>query len=356
MRKILIIEDNEDVRDNTADLLKLADYNVCTSSDGASGIQKARSFLPDLIICDIMMPGLDGYQVLESLQANIKTAGIPFVFLSAKADKSDVRKGMNLGADDYLTKPFEEQELLEAINSRLKRHEFLQKEYSRDMRGLNAFMEHAAAFLNLDYIERIYYSKTYEAKDLLYMEGNAANFLYYVKEGLVKSFKSTEGGKELITGISQEGDFVGSLSLLNPEGIYLESALILEHSEIYRIPKADFIQLLEENKIVSKKFIELISNNLIDAQEQLINLAYSPVRKRLALVLIKLQRAGLIQDATHRGIDIAREDLAGMVGTATETVIRALSELKDNGVIRMGKARRILIANPKRLKEIASYG
>jgi len=356
MRKILIIEDNEDVRENTADLLKLADYNVCTSSDGASGIQKARSFLPDLIICDIMMPGLDGYQVLEALQAHIKTAGIPFVFLSAKADKSDVRKGMNLGADDYLTKPFEEHELLEAIDSRLKRHEFLQKEYSRDISGLNAFMEHAAAFLNLDYIERIYYSKTYQPKDLLYMEGNAANFLYYVKEGLVKSFKSTEGGKELITGISQEGDFVGSLSLLNPKGIYLESALILEHSEIYRIPKTDFIQLLEENKIVSKKFIKLISNNLIDAQEQLVNLAYSPVRKRLALVLIKLQRAGLIQDATHQGIDIAREDLAGMVGTATETVIRALSELKENGVIDMGKARRILIANPDKLREIASYG
>jgi len=356
MKKILIIEDNEDVRENTADLLKLVHYNVCTSADGASGIQKARSFIPDLIICDIMMPGMDGYQVLEALQANIKTAGIPFVFLSAKADKTDVRKGMNLGADDYLTKPFEEHELLEAVNSRLKRHEFLQKEYSRNMSGLNAFMEQAAAFLNLDYIERIYYSKTYEAKDLLYMEGNAANFLYYVKKGLVKSYKSTEGGKELITGISQEGDFVGSLSLLNPGGIYLESALILEHSEIYRIPKTDFIQLLEENKIVSKKFIELISNNLIDAQEQLVNLAYSPVRKRLALVLIKLQRAGLIQDATHRGIDIAREDLAGMVGTATETVIRALSELKDNGVIRMGKARRILIANPDKLKEIASYG
>jgi len=114
--------------------------------------------------------------------------------------------------------------------------------------------------------------------------------------------------------------------------------------------------LLEENKIVSKKFIKLISNNLIDAQEQLVNLAYSPVRKRLALVLIKLQRAGLIQDATHQGIDIAREDLAGMVGTATETVIRALSELKENGVIDMGKARRILIANPDKLREIASYG
>jgi CheY-like chemotaxis protein/CRP-like cAMP-binding protein len=356
MRKILIIEDNEDVRENTADLLELSNYVVTTSADGTSGIKKALNFTPDLIICDIMMPGLDGYQVLEALQANSKTAGIPFIFLSAKADKSDIRKGMNLGADDYLTKPFEEHELLEAINSRLKRHDFLQSEFSRDIPGLNAFMAQAAAFLNLDYIERTYYSKIYPHKDLLFMEGNAANFLYYIKKGLVKSYKSTESGKELVTGISQEGDFVGALSLLNPKGIYLESSLILEESEIYRIPKTDFIHLLEENKVVSKKFIDLISNNLIDAQEQLVNLAYSPVRKRLALVLIKLQRAGLIQDATHKGIDIAREDLAGMVGTATETVIRALSDFKDQGVIRMGKARRILIENSDKLKEIASFG
>lgn len=356
MRKILIIEDNEVVRENTADLLELSHYTVRTSADGISGIEKAINFIPDLIICDIMMPEMDGYQVLEALQADSKTAGIPFIFLSAKADKSDVRKGMNLGADDYLTKPFEENELLDAIDSRLKRHDFLHKEFSRDMSGFSAFMEHAAAFLNQDYIERIYYSKVYSQKDLLFMEGNGANFLYYIKKGLVKTYKSTEGGKELITGISQEGDFVGPLSLLNPRGTYLESALILEDSEIYRIPKTDFIHLLRENKVVSKKFIDLISIDLIDAQEQLVNLAYSPVRQRLALMLIKLQRAGLIQDETHKGIDIAREDLAGMVGTATETVIRALSDLKDKGVIQMGKARRILIENPQKLKDIANFG
>jgi CheY-like chemotaxis protein len=356
MRKILIIEDNEDVRENTGDLLELSGYEVQTSADGGSGIDKALHFLPDLVICDIMMPGQDGYEVLQALQSNSKTAGIPFIFLSAKADKSDVRKGMNLGADDYLTKPFEEHELLEAIDSRLKRHDFLQREFSRDLGGFSAFMQEAAAFLNLDHIERTYYSKKYAKKDLLFMEGNAANFLYYIKMGLVKTFKSTEGGKELITGICQEGEFIGPLSLLSPGGTYLETALILEDSEIYKIPKTDFIHLLEENKEVSKKFIRLISSGLIDAQEQLLNLAYASVRKRLAQILLKLQRAGLIQDATHKGIDIAREDLASMAGTATETVIRALSDFKDAGVIRLGKARRILISNPEELQAIASFG
>ena len=356
MRKILIIEDNEDVRQNTADLLELSGYEVATSPEGESGIRKALSFIPDLIICDIMMPGLDGYQVLETLQNNHKTAGIPFVFLSAKADKSDVRKGMNLGADDYLTKPFEEHELLEAITSRLRRHNFLQREFSRDLKGVTEFMEQAAAYLNLEHIERSYYSKKHPSKELLYMEGDAAHHLYFIKKGLIKTYKSTEAGKELVTGISKEGDFLGWLSLLNPGGTYLDTATVIEPSEIYSIPKSDFIHLLEKSPEVSHKFMGLISKDLIDAQRQLVDMAYCPVRQRLARVLLKLLKAGLIQDATHEGIDIAREDLAGMVGTATETAIRTLSELKEEGVIHMGRARRIIITDPKKLEGIATFG
>ncbi len=356
MRKILIIEDNEDVRENTADLLELSGYSVATCPDGESGIRKAQSFHPDLILCDIMMPGLDGYQVLEALQENRKTAGVPFVFLSAKADRSDIRKGMNLGADDYLTKPFEEHELLEAITSRLQRHDFLQREFTRDLKGVTEFMEYAAVYLNLEHIERSYGCRKYPSKELLYMEGDAAHNLYFIKKGLIKTYKSTEAGKELVTGISREGDFLGWLSLLNPGGTYLQSAMVIEPSELYSIPKADFIHLLEKNPEVSQKFMELISIDLIDAQEQLVNLAYCPVRQRLARILMKLLKAGLIQDATHEGIDIAREDLAGMVGTATETAIRTLSELKEEGVIQMGKARRIIVSDPKKLEVIATFG
>lgn len=356
MRKILIIEDNEDVRENTADLLELSGYAVATCPDGESGIRKAQSFQPDLIICDIMMPGLDGYQVLEALQKDHKTAGVPFVFLSARADRSDIRKGMNLGADDYLTKPFEEHELLDAITSRLRRHDFLQREFTRDLKGVTEFIEQAAIYLNLEHIEQRYESRKYPSKELLYMEGDAAHNLYFIKKGLIKTYKSTEAGKELVTGISRDGDFLGWLSLLNPGGTYLQTALVIDLSEIYSIPKADFIHLLEENPKVSQKFMELISIDLIEAQEQLVNLAYCPVRQRLARILMKLLKAGLIQDATHDGIDIAREDLAGMVGTATETAIRTLSELREEGVIQMGKARRIIVSDPKKLEMIATFG
>lgn len=137
MKKVLIIEDNDDVRENTADILELANYAVNTAQNGKAGVEKAIELLPDVIICDIMMPELDGYEVLQELNKHSKTASIPFIFLTAKTDKSDVRKGMNLGADDYLTKPFTENELLDALNSRLKKHDFLKREYSQTIEGVS---------------------------------------------------------------------------------------------------------------------------------------------------------------------------------------------------------------------------
>lgn len=121
MKKILLIEDNQFVRENTAEILELDNFDVITAENGKVGIEKALKHIPDIIICDIMMPELDGYGVFEGLNKNPKTASIPFIFLTAKSEKVEIRKGMNLGADDYLTKPFEEQELLDVIECRLKK-------------------------------------------------------------------------------------------------------------------------------------------------------------------------------------------------------------------------------------------
>ena len=119
MKKVLLIEDDAVLRDNTAELLELCNYEVITASNGKIGIDKVNQYLPDIIICDIMMPELDGYGVLEALSKKEVTKFIPFIFLSAKTERQDVRKGMNLGADDYITKPFTEDELISAIESRL---------------------------------------------------------------------------------------------------------------------------------------------------------------------------------------------------------------------------------------------
>ena len=127
MKKILFIEDDTVVRENTAELLELSDYEVITAANGKIGVELAKKELPDIIICDIMMPELDGYGVLQALAQKPETQQIPFIFLSAKTEHKDIRRGMDLGADDYLTKPFEEEELISAIEIRLAKVSILKK-------------------------------------------------------------------------------------------------------------------------------------------------------------------------------------------------------------------------------------
>ena len=130
MKKILVIEDNEEVRETLAEILELSGYQVDTAKDGAIGARKALDAPPDIILCDVMMPKLDGFGVLNILSKKQETADIPFVFLTAKADKNDFRRGMNLGADDYITKPFYKDELLQVIETRLKKSERLKGVHS----------------------------------------------------------------------------------------------------------------------------------------------------------------------------------------------------------------------------------
>ncbi len=117
--QLLLIEDDQQIRENVAELLTLKGYQVDTACDGQQGIVRAMLNRPDLILCDVMMPQVDGYQVLEAMRTNHSLATVPFIFLTAKADSTDLRRGMNLGADDYLTKPFTSGDLIAAIESRL---------------------------------------------------------------------------------------------------------------------------------------------------------------------------------------------------------------------------------------------
>src|SRR5213593_1229834 len=123
MKKILVIEDEPEMRRNITALLRYKAYEPIAAENGRLGVEMARREKPDLILCDVMMPELDGYGVLRALQADAKLALIPFIFLTAKGEKDDLRSGMNLGADDYLTKPIANSDLVEAIEARLRRAE-----------------------------------------------------------------------------------------------------------------------------------------------------------------------------------------------------------------------------------------
>ncbi|MDX1951829.1 MAG: response regulator transcription factor [Verrucomicrobiota bacterium] len=119
--KILVIEDEAEMRRNVSTILRLEDFEVLTAKHGREGLELARREAPDLILCDVMMPEMDGHTVLKHLREDERTVTIPFVFLTARGEKEDLRSGMNLGADDYLTKPVSKGDLLSTVNARLKR-------------------------------------------------------------------------------------------------------------------------------------------------------------------------------------------------------------------------------------------
>ncbi|MCX6153944.1 MAG: response regulator [Candidatus Kapabacteria bacterium] len=135
-KKILIVEDEEIIRVSLSKALELNEYNVQSAPDGGKALEIARSFKPDLIVSDILMPVMNGKQLLEELQKDSSTSMIPFLFLTALSDKSDVRRGMQLGADDYITKPFDINELISAIRTRLNKHEKSQQLQSTKINNL----------------------------------------------------------------------------------------------------------------------------------------------------------------------------------------------------------------------------
>ncbi len=328
-KKILIIEDNNDIRENVVEILELAGYNVFEANNGRTGVDLAVKNIPDVILCDIMMPELDGYGVLYMLNKNPVTAAIPFIFLTAKAERVDLRKGMEMGADDYLTKPFDDMELLSAIESRLKKKEIQQVFYSRSLDNLNLLLSKNKGLLELKRIIDERRTRQFKKNQVIYYEGDKGNGLYLVIKGRIKTLKMAEDGRELMTGIYTADEYLGIHSLLSNE-TYSETATALEDSLLCLIPKDQLDELLNLYPEVGREFIRLLANNIRDKEEQLLQLAYHSVRKRMAEAMLRLHKQ--YTDATE-SFKISREDLAAMAGMATETVSRTLSDFKDEGLI-----------------------
>jgi len=346
MKNILLIEDNRDVRETTADILELADYNVTTAESGKEGVKLAQQNQPDLIICDIMMPGLDGYGVLHILSKKAATAGIPFIFLTAKSERADIRKGMNLGADDYLTKPFEEAELLDAVETRLRKYSQKQQASVQNLQGLDELYHEAREVKGLKELSSQRKTKTFGRRSVLFLEGNTGKVLYFIQEGRVKTYKTSQDGKQLVTAILGPGDFLGYMGFFSDADMYPESAAALEKTEVSMIPREDFFRLLYSNAEVSARFIKLLSHNLVEKEKQLLEVAYHSVRQRVAGALLKLSQESEIPSV----ISIAQHDLAGMTGTVKETVTRTLADFKEEGLIHLDRMK-ITLLNVERLKK-----
>jgi CheY-like chemotaxis protein/CRP-like cAMP-binding protein len=332
MKTILLIEDNAEILDNTSEILQLAGYRVMTAENGKAGVEAALASPPDLIICDVMMPVLDGYGVFHLVRKNADLAHIPFIFLTAKSERSDLRKGMELGADDYITKPYSDTELLSAVESRLERMERLRKDILDQARGEAPEMAELTAEAAIQTLLSGQPVNRYRKKQPIFSEGNRGQFLFYVKRGRAKVYKSSDDGKELTIGLYGAGDFLGYIALLE-DNRYEVSAEAMQETEVVLIPGNEFLELVRTNARVATMFFRLVARHNNEKAEQLVQVAYHSLRKRVAnslLVLAKKYRTG---EAENFSIHISREELANLAGTATESLIRTLADFRHEKLI-----------------------
>ncbi len=322
---------------------------VLTAGNGKLGVELALKELPDLIVCDIMMPVLDGYGVFHLLSKHPETASIPFIFLTAKSEKADFRRGMEMGADDYITKPFDGIELLNAVEVRLRKTEILKERFSNPQ-AINEFIKQAQQTGKVQLTSDAREVYNYSKKHLLYKEGQRPRLVYYVISGKIKVSKTHPDGKDFITNIVGPGEFLGYTAVLE-EGNYKEDAQVLEECELMIIPRDDFMQLLSNDLEIAKSFIRIITQNIVEKEETLLNLAYNSLRKKVAFGLIQLLDKYKQHKQGKLVLNLSRENMAQSIGIATESLIRTLSDFKDEKLIEI-QTGKVVIVNEEKLKNL----
>ena len=334
--KILIIEDNVDMLDNISEILTLSNYEVVRANNGKEGVRQALEHLPDLILCDIMMPELDGYGVLKIVSEKEHLKHIPFVFMSAKSEKSDFREGMRLGADDYLMKPFEDVQLLEAIETRLKKKggkQASEKDVSQlRITGVDSLYNKNKAKddFNALFVDRPI--EEFKRKDTLFSKGHHPRYLYFVETGMVKTSMFNEDGKEFVSGLYGDQQVIGLIDLFGEE-VYSETAKFVSDGRCKSIAKEDFLKAIYGNKDLAMYVYTKLHFSVNIRKDRLLHLAYDSVRKRTADCLLWLNDLYNTSHTYPFTIAFAREDLAAMVGTAKESLIRTLSAFREEGLI-----------------------
>jgi len=327
--KILIIEDNEDVRENLQEILELYGYHIRAEPNGLAGVKAAIQHPPDLILCDVMMPELDGYGVLNMVSENERTAGIPFVFITARTETEDIRRGMNLGADDYITKPFYKDELLNVISTRLKKARSragtapktqAPQPHLSDPEGGHLRLEKAFADTGRQ--------QTLEHGHQIVREGEHPHFIYRVEEGHVHLSRSHEYGRDYIIAELGPGEIFGVPSALERSPFHYSAKVAAQGTVLQSLATGKLLQLLNTDRSVTEALMRLMAGRVVANSERLVHQAYDSVRRRTALVLCDLQ-----EKYSGAPIELSREELAQMVGSTKESVIRAISDFKRDGLV-----------------------
>ena len=347
---IIVIEDQEEVRENLIETLELADYRVLGAPNGHEGVKLVREHMPKLILCDVMMPKLDGYGVLELLNKEASTAAIPFIFLTARAEREDLRRGMNLGAADYITKPFFQDELLRVVELRI---DIKSEEEAKEAKGglpsqLSA--SHAGSDVNhlLENLGEGGRRREYTDRASIYFSGDQPHSVFKVLSGRVRLYLDTDFGKALTIDSLGKGSWFG-LEDVYGGGVHSVSASAYPDAEVLLVDKAKFIDLTQRHPSVVLNHATQLSQDLALRAEQLLQIAYFSVRKRIAEFLLRFAERS---EGEMETIDLRREDIAEAVGTTPESVTRVLTEFRKDGLVELPTAGGIVVVGVKELRTV----
>lgn len=344
--RILLIEDDSSLRENTQEMLELAGHKVFSAEDGETGLQQALQNSIDLILCDIILPGINGYSVLDKISSNPRTRTIPFIFLTALSNIKDIRHGMNLGADDYLVKPFEEQDLLETINSRLAKFSVLKDREIDHARKAKISINTLEDFRN--YFRAHGGEIELSKNELLFRENQPAGYVYLLTQGIIKTLSLDEYGKELITGIYHKDDFLGIYSF-NRNITYPEQALVIEPAKLLRLPLRLVQDIFRDNPQFTMEWAESLSKDVIELKDHLLQTAYASVLKKTVNTILEFSEK--LHFNKKELSKISRGDLASVAGISKESFIRCLSTLKQDKLIEIN-GKNIKVLDLKGLKKI----
>ncbi|WP_341836130.1 response regulator [Chitinophaga pollutisoli] len=351
MPNILVIENNSDVATSISAILELDNYSVLHANDGVEGVNIALKEKPDLIVCNVRTPLLDGYGVLNILQKYDNTLGRPFIFLSNSADPKAIRRGMNLGADDFLISPFSSVELLHAIEVRLNKIQRLRSKHHLNSSDKLMPTGNKTVAEKLEKLRSGRDAIKFKRRQLIFSVGNHPVYLYYIEKGWVKTCLFNEEGKEIITRIYGAGEFLGYEAALNGT-TYSEQAESLCTAELVPIPFSEFNLLVYSDIEVLKLIVRWLTSYLSNNQKHLLKIAYNSLRKRVADALLYLHRKNHgLHYMEVPGIN--RDVLASLAGVAKESLIRTLSDFRNEGLINIQDGR-INLPDIRRLEEMVN--
>lgn len=349
-KKILVIEDNLFLLENTAEILELASYEVIKARNGKEGLILAHQEKPDLILCDIQMPELDGFGVLRAMQNALDLRRIPFVFATSKSAESDRRLGMSMGADDYVVKPYSGEELLTIVETRLRRATLFNEIETRESASRELFLEGDQLVEQIEPLMKKIVVKKYAKKERLFLEGDSSSFLYYLLKGKVKVFHTSECGKEYIARIYKEKEFFAYDSLLD-KSIHDESAETLEDCEVGLIPKKDFYHLLENNHGLCVHFIHYLATNISEMKDSMVKLAYCSARKKLAESILYFGAKYRNDENDEMRFPVSRHDISSRAGISPESSSRNLTDFREEGLIDFSSGV-LQVLNPNKLRSL----